>query len=234
MASVSETQCNLYNFIVNPSETKEESASPEQLNKRVKDCYNGALGKEVEIRKGAWTPSDESILKRVGVKYLDPEGKVLFTKLIKDPEIAQLGRTIRQLRNKWCYVAPSSLGRVIEDKTHIEILGKLCAEHPRKWAAISRLFAEMDLPNKSSGKYYPDRTIKNYFSSFVYDLKTKVPSFDELFPRAVGRPRKLEAFKEGELEVFKSDVELIVPADLKEEDLFSLSGSTLKKIRNKL
>ncbi len=126
---------------------------------------------------GSWTAKDEKILKEVIEKHTkehpdmrpycgsgsDPQWSKVFLTISKYPEIKQLDRNAKQLREKWIRdICPNSLGGSIQ-KNHQKTIERLYQANPNKWTAISKEFAEMDLCDKPLGKFYSDNTIKNYF-----------------------------------------------------------------------
>ena len=164
--SISNVQSSLCHPIVKSSHVHRGRGRPRK----------GPLSEEAKIRDGSiqkirqkvWTPRDESLLEEAVTRSLRANGKVSFAKLGKDPELAKLG-TRKQLSAKWhTKLSTYSLGGVIEDKAHRKVIEGLYEEHPKKWAEISRLFADKVLSGKPKDKSYPGSVIKNYFSSSTY------------------------------------------------------------------
>ncbi len=171
----------------NKKRTRDQYEAPRSITLKVPSIEERVLQNKVRkvftrkpIKK--WLPDEEDVIKEAVKKYNAENPKNLaylgpcfdiynclaFSIIAEYPEVAALGRSPKQIREKWMNeLCDNCIGSSIKEESHRQIIEKLYEVYGRRWGEIARVFAEFDeqdLPGKSKGTYYSGNTIKNHFN----------------------------------------------------------------------
>ncbi len=183
--SIPVDEWRLNDFLTDPFRVDEKGGRPNRSSKRKIDYYEGPQEEGEKVREVAtkairrskiniWTHEEVETVKRAVERSCSARGSsieswIFDSKIMEQAEMRCLGRSAKQVREKWKNnLSPNSLGGSVQE-CHKAIIKKLSDEHPQKWEEISRIFSEMDAPGKPAGKYYSSNAIKNY----IYSLNNK-------------------------------------------------------------